>query len=92
MVAGRIHDGKPCPYCGEQLKAFKTRAGRLGRRHPTADHVFPKSKGGTVKIIVCRECNELKRNMTPDQWLVWLTRNKPHRVKVVRDLIKEVLK
>ena len=37
-------------------------------RNITRDHVYPKSKGGTLKAPACMDCNIAKENMLPIEW------------------------
>lgn len=34
----------------------------------TRDHVHPKSRGGRWKVWACFSCNNLKGDMTPEEW------------------------
>ena len=34
----------------------------------TDDHIVPQCMGGTETVRACRACNELKGDMTPEQW------------------------
>ena len=38
----------------------------------TADHFYPKSKGGRLKVRCCKSCNKRKRDMTPLEWIAHL--------------------
>jgi 5-methylcytosine-specific restriction endonuclease McrA len=50
-----------CQYCGEVVPRVKA----------TYDHVLPRDLGGKTKwdniVIACFECNQRKRNRTPEQ-------------------------
>ena len=50
---------KRCAYCGKKLFFIEDK---------TIDHINPKSKGGSEKIknkiVVCKECNQIKSNQT----------------------------
>lgn len=45
---------------------------RKGPHRATRDHKLPRSKGGALtfenRIIVCRRCNEDKRDLTIGEW------------------------
>lgn len=51
-----------CFYCGKKLDDYSR----------TSDHLIPKCDGGILsndnKVHCCRECNELKANMHPEQF------------------------
>jgi hypothetical protein len=38
------------------------------RLFPTRDHVVPASQGGQVTVFACRQCNEIKADMSPAVW------------------------
>lgn len=48
-----------CWYCGKS-------------GHTTADHFYPKSKGGRLKVRCCKDCNDMKKNMTPLEFCEYL--------------------
>lgn len=48
-----------CWYCGEGTN-YRTK---------TADHFYPKSKGGRLKVVCCRNCNTLKADLTPPEFI-----------------------
>lgn len=58
------YDNDRCAYCGDPFSKWKPR---------TVEHVMPKSQGGIRskknKIIVCIQCNQLKGDMTINQFL-----------------------
>jgi len=78
------YDGRPCPYCGKEMHLNE-------RRHPTRDHVKPRSKGGKLKpgnkLIVCRPCNGDKGNKTLKEWVVRLLALEDTRAGLVQNLI-----
>ncbi len=78
------YDGRPCPYCGKEMRLNKP-------RHPTRDHVKPRSKGGKLKpgnkLIVCRPCNGDKGSKTLKEWVERLTALEDPRAGVVQNLI-----
>jgi hypothetical protein len=43
--------------------------------HPTRDHTIPASKGGTVLVHCCYQCNQIKADMMPEQWTVFMAEN-----------------
>lgn len=51
-------DGARCRYCGSA-------------KHPTIDHVVPKSRGGSDEpanlVVACRSCNARKGDRTPGE-------------------------
>jgi phage FluMu protein Com len=55
--------GQRCPYCRE-IMHWKDK-----NRHPTYDHIQPKSKGGRKLVVVCYECNQEKDNMSVFEYL-----------------------
>ncbi|PWJ88382.1 hypothetical protein C8D77_111105 [Mesorhizobium loti] len=62
--------GKPCPYCGVKMVLGRNRS----IFHTTRDHIFPRSQGGTLAIIVCFACNNEKADMSPFEWIEHLYR------------------
>jgi len=52
-----------CYYCRDSLNDHNR----------TKDHIWPKSKGGTLhrdnKVYACRRCNKSKGNLTLTEWL-----------------------
>lgn len=71
----RRRSAKPCPYCGEPMNGS-----RYSKKDPTKDHVNPKSLGGGPTIMVCSECNNLKRSMPLEDWLEFIIENRPTRI------------
>ncbi len=63
--------GARCAYCERRLEA-PTSPSKLAA---TRDHVVPRSAGGTEKVWCCRQCNSLKGDMMPDQWLAFRQSN-----------------
>lgn len=57
-----LNPDRVCAYCEQRVDA---------RGGLNVDHVIPRSRGGTNRIenlvIACRECNEAKRDKTPDE-------------------------
>lgn len=70
----RKHHNKPCPYCRRKMvvPGYGVIVDETNR-FPTRDHVIPKSKGGHVLIVVCRQCNDEKGDMMPDEYVETLT-------------------
>lgn len=64
-----VHHGKPCPYCHRQMSS------RDVRLHPTRDHVIPRCRNGTRKIICCQTCNGVKADMLPEVWEAFMARH-----------------
>lgn len=62
----RLH-GQDCEYCGVTMDLNSQ------WRHPTRDHVVPRSKGGTNApsnlVRACRACNETKGNNRLLEWV-----------------------
>lgn len=56
--------GARCAYCERLLEASTSR----GKLAATRDHVHPKSKGGNYRIWCCRQCNQIKADMTVTEW------------------------
>lgn len=60
-------DGPNCAYCNRETTLDKDAP--LER---TKDHVLPKARGGTNAltnlVVACRECNELKGNLTASEF------------------------
>ena len=48
-----------CWYCGVDCKT-------------TADHFWPKSLGGRLKVRACANCNREKKGLTPNGWAKYL--------------------
>jgi HNH endonuclease len=48
-----------CSYCGFE--------GRM-----TLDHVVPRVRGGTLKVLACGRCNQKKADLMPEAWYAWL--------------------
>ncbi len=67
IKAGDIIIPKKCPICGAILR---THAGRIGKNNKSLDRIIPKL--GYVKgniIVICRRCNMIKNDATPDEIL-----------------------
>jgi 5-methylcytosine-specific restriction endonuclease McrA len=60
--------GGRCEYCGKELPLARA----------TLDHVQPRSKGGgngkANLAVVCKRCDVLKADRTPNELLAWATR------------------
>ena len=54
-----------CPYC---LKTFPL-------SEATRDHRIPASRGGKTEpdniVLSCRQCNETKGALTPEEFIIW---------------------
>ena len=58
-----------CFYCGCPVREVKLKMYQSSPpEQKTADHVIPKSKGGTKIVIACYGCNDEKRDMTLDEY------------------------
>jgi hypothetical protein len=79
--------GTPCPYCGDAMALG-------GRRHPSLEHMIPKSRGGLHVernlLIVCVECNQDKRDLTLPEWLRRLRRDGDPRAAVVEATMRAI--
>jgi len=79
-----LHDGKPCPYCGDPMDPAK------GRK-PTRDHIKPKSRGGSLaggnRAVVCERCNADKANKHLEGFLLRLLRSGDARAPIVAAFI-----
>jgi len=64
-------NSKYCYYCGHLLERGNP------RYRPTKDHIIPKIKGGTDRVInlvdSCAGCNSLKGSLLPSEFLDFLT-------------------
>jgi hypothetical protein len=73
--------GQPCEYCGVTMDVTNP------WRHPTRDHIVPRSKGGTDKqeniAKTCRGCNEGKGSENIRDWYQWLVDNQDPRAERV---------
>ena len=56
--------GATCDYCMRRLESSKSK----GKLAATRDHVHPKSLGGTYRVWCCRQCNQIKGDMTITEW------------------------
>ncbi len=68
MLRARVKNGTPCPYCRRPMNR------RDPKLTPTREHEVPASKGGTVVIIACFQCNQIKGDMMPAVWQNFMTR------------------
>lgn len=60
-------DGKPCPYCSRLMNVVDKKL------FPTKDHVRPRSRyGKSETIVVCVECNRLKKDLTLEEFRAYL--------------------
>jgi len=50
---------KLCWYCGVELCSANS----------TKDHFFPKSKGGRLQVHCCNNCNKMKGDMSPIEFV-----------------------
>ena len=57
-----------CTYCGDPIDDYSR----------TVDHLIPESRGGILakknKVPCCKDCNKLKDNMTPEEFVQHLER------------------
>ena len=61
FVLQRIDHHIQCSFCGRFIN----------ERNITRDHIYPKSKGGLIKVPACRPCNEAKADMLPIDFGFW---------------------
>lgn len=61
-----IRNNAKCYYCGKFLSHEQT----------TMDHIVPVSRGGSSTkgniVVACKECNNLKKDMTAVEWTLHL--------------------
>src|SRR5690242_13095852 len=79
----RRNRGKPCPYCNQPM--------RDGRSHPSPDHIWPHSKGGTLGenvVFVCYQCNQDKRATPLRVWHARLVAKGDKRARFVGAFIE----
>lgn len=66
--------GAECIYCfrsmHDRLPGVHTQSDRTG------DHYVPRSRGGRKVVDCCRRCNGLKKDMTPVEWMRFMTKNR----------------
>ena len=48
-----------CYYCGQDERC-------------TADHFYPKSKGGKLKVYACALCQRTKADLQPEQFIKYI--------------------
>jgi hypothetical protein len=60
--------GVHCSYCKREMIPYSD-------THPTRDHVYPKSLGGTRTVWACVTCNQMKADMLPDHWDAFMAAN-----------------
>lgn len=56
--------GEKCAYCKRILESVLSHT----RVAATRDHTVPRAKGGAVTVWACRQCNNLKKDMLPEDW------------------------
>lgn len=57
-----------CYYCERAVQEPTSRS----RTAATRDHRVPSSRGGTHKVVCCRQCNTLKANLLPVEWAAFM--------------------
>lgn len=55
---------------------------------PTREHTIPESRGGKKIIAACFQCNQIKGNMMPETWEMFMTRC-PQWWKMTRTEIRD---
>lgn len=86
------HNSKTCPYCLKKMRAPRNvKVSEIGDLYPTNDHVVPRSKGGSITVVVCSGCNNRKGDMMPDDFLELLSgcQRTSARIAMIGALIKE---
>lgn len=69
LVDWDVHGcGVHCSYCKREMIPYSD-------THPTRDHVYPKSLGGTKTVWACVTCNNMKANMLPEDWRDFMDEN-----------------
>jgi 5-methylcytosine-specific restriction endonuclease McrA len=58
--------GKQCPHCRRVMEQYSKKL------QPTWDHVVPRSKGGKKTQVCCQECNAIKSDMMPEEWVEYM--------------------
>lgn len=58
FLFGRRDGLVQCSYCGKFLIT----------KQISRDHIYPKSRGGTMTTPSCYQCNERKANLLPIDW------------------------
>jgi len=65
-----------CRYCGVRTVRWMLPGHHKRPNQRTADHVQPKSRGGSHlahnRVVACRECNKLKADMTGEEFEYFL--------------------
>lgn len=68
-----------CAYCGQHRNI----------KYMTVDHIMPLSKGGTDDIVnlqcTCKMCNQLKDDMTPHEFTVFIRRILRNSIRIERE-------
>ena len=62
--------GEPCPYCRRAMHYDN-----LLNTFPTIEHPHPRSKGGKQTTYACFDCNQIKGDMTLDEWQKFMAEN-----------------
>jgi hypothetical protein len=80
--------GRECPYCGTIMRVDPSKRASQKPYFPTRDHVTPKAvQPGSMKVIVCRQCNGDKGSKTLDQWASILGQISDPRANRVASLV-----
>lgn len=79
-----------CAYC--ERKLYTT-----GKQHRTIDHFYPLQLGpelnkGWNKVVCCKRCNNIKRNLLPEQFIVWVSKAKVILDSEYESDIKDIIK
>jgi hypothetical protein len=61
-----------CTYC----RRYTFKGPKVSSRQRTRDHLIPLSKGGKKPewVIACNKCNQLRSNLSLDDWLAFIAR------------------
>lgn len=63
-----ILGGDLCWYCGKYIPFHSKKR--------TKDHFWPKSRKGKLRVVCCLDCNRLKKDLLPHQFLAYLKKQK----------------
>lgn len=85
---------KPCPcvYCGTTMTLLQ-QSDLNNLSGETADHIFPRSKGGHATVKCCVACNRDKHHLTIAEWraVISLRRRRPHLFHYERIAVRNTL-
>lgn len=70
-----LEDDPHCYYCGKAVDVLNS----------TLDHIIPRCKGGTDKVLACVVCNHLKKAMSESQFFAYLDSRSEQEEKCLPD-------